>query len=272
VICIFYDSPYISILKLKGSIVDLSVAAATCAILGVGDYRVIIAVAASMMIHSGCDIINDIYDLEIDKICKPDGAIASGRIPLKKAWAYMILLFSASLALILILNPILFLSGLAGIILGGIMYSHPLFRLKDKPGIAMTVMALCFSLESLGVWSIYASIDANALVVAAYIFVLIFSLTFMKDFKDVAGDINSLPLKLGPRRAAKVCCALTMLPLIPLVYLITQYPSLFLAGVVYVVLGAGCIKILMGDPVKNGVKLKNWMIMALTLPNFAMLL
>jgi 4-hydroxybenzoate polyprenyltransferase len=269
---VFYESPYISILKLKGSIVDLSVAAATCSILGVWDYRVIVVAVASVMIHSGCDVLNDIYDLEIDKICKPDGAIASGRIPLRKAWAYMMLLFSASLALLLGLGPIVFLSAFAGILIGGVLYSHPLFRLKDKPGIAMAAMALCFALESIGIWSMYAPIDASALMVAAYVFVLVFSLTFMKDFKDVAGDVSSLPLVLGPRRAAKVCCALALLPLVPMVSMAIRHNSLFLAVIVYMALVAGCIKILLGDPVKDGVRLKNWMILALTLPNFIMLL
>jgi 4-hydroxybenzoate polyprenyltransferase len=272
VIYVFFESPYVSILKLKGSIVDLSVAAATCSILGAWDYRVIIVAAASVMIHSGCDVLNDIYDLEIDKICKPDGAVASGQIPLRNAWAYMMLLFSASLAILLVLGPIAFLSALVGIMIGGVLYSHPRFRLKDKPGIAMAAMALCFTIESVGIWSLYAPVDASALTVAAYVFVLIFSLTFMKDFKDVAGDVCSLPLLLGPHRAAKVCCALTLLPLLPLSFMAIRHNTMLLAAIVYIALAAVCIKILLGDPVKNGARLKNWMILALTLPNFIMLL
>ena len=64
-------NPYISILKLKSSIVDLSVVAVTCAVLGTWDYRVAIGIIAGILIHGACDIINDIYDVEIDKICKP---------------------------------------------------------------------------------------------------------------------------------------------------------------------------------------------------------
>ena len=108
-------------------------------------------------------------------------------------------------------------------------------------------------------------------MIAIYVFVLVFSLTFMKDFKDVAGDINSLPLMLGIPRAAKVCSVLTIFPLIPLMYAITKYHYLSLAAVIYAILIAGCIKILVNDPVTDGNRLKNRMIMALTLPNFAML-
>ncbi len=236
------------------------------------DYRAAIAILAGIMIHSGCDIINDIYDIEIDGICKPNGAIASGRISMKNAWIYMISLFSAALALSLSLSLILFACFLTGIIVGGVMYSHPAFRLKDKPGIAMADMAVCFAMESIGVWSIYSTINSDSLMVGVYVFVSVFSLTFMKDFKDVAGDINSLPLLLGIRRAAVVCSALTILPLIPMIYAVTKYPYLALAAAIYIVLIIGCIKILMGNPVAEGNRLKDWMILTLTVPNFIMLL
>ena len=270
-ITIFQNSPYISILKLKGSIVDISVVAVTCAVLGVLDYRAAIVILTGIMIHSGCDVINDIYDIEIDRISKPNGAIASGQISVKNAWIYMVLLFLIALVLSLNISLILFVFSLIGIVVGGIMYSHPAFRFKDKPGIAMADMALCFSLESIGVWSIYAPINADSLLVAVYVFVLVFSLTFMKDFKDVSDDINSLPLLLGIRNAARVCSMLTILPLFPLIYAVTKYHYLAPAAVIYIVLIAGCIKILLGNPVAEGNLLKDRMILALTVPNCSML-
>ncbi|CAG1002247.1 hypothetical protein METP2_03369 [Methanosarcinales archaeon] len=53
-------NPYILILKLKSSIVDLSVVAVTCAVPGTWDYRAAIGIIAGIMIHGECDIINDI--------------------------------------------------------------------------------------------------------------------------------------------------------------------------------------------------------------------
>jgi 4-hydroxybenzoate polyprenyltransferase len=265
-------NPYISILKLKSSVVDLSVVAVTCAVLGTWDYRAAIGIIAGILIHGACDIINDIYDVEIDKICKPNGSIASGQISEKNAWKYMFLLISAALIISFNLSFILFTCLLTGIIVGGIMYSHPSFRLKDKPGMAMANMGLCFALESIGIWSIYSPVNSESLMVAAYIFILVFSLTFMKDFKDVAGDINSLPLLFGIRKAAKLCSALAMLPLIPILYIIIKYNYSYLMAILYIVLIAGCIRILMGNPVAHGHQLKNWMILALTVPNFSMFL
>ncbi|WP_081477336.1 UbiA family prenyltransferase [Methanocella arvoryzae] len=240
--------------------------------MGTWDYRVAIATLAGVMIHGACDIMNDIYDVEIDKICKPKGMIVSGQIPVKIAWVYMGLLFAAALAISLWLSPVLFACFLAGIVVGGVMYSHPLFRFKDLPGVAMLDMAVCFSLESIGIWSLYAPVDSTALLVAAYVFILTFCLTFMKDFKDVAGDVSSLPLLLGTGRAARVCCVLALLPIVPLMYLALQYHFLVLAIVVYLWAAIRCITVLLGDPVKEGVKLKGRMITALTVPNFVMLL
>lgn len=266
------NNPYISVLKLKGSVVDISVVAINCAILGMWDYRAALVILAGVMIHSGCDILNDIFDFEIDRICKPHGAIASGKISMRNAWIYISLLFSAALLLALQLSQILFLCLLTGIIIGGLLYSHPVFRFKDFPGIAMLDMAVCFALESVGLWSVYFPLTQDSLMVAAYVFVLIFSLTFMKDFKDVDGDINSLPLEIGIRRSAIVCCLLTILPLAFLLYAVTKYHYLSLAAVIYMVLIFGCIRILLDDPVTKGNKLKDRMILALTVPNFMILL
>lgn len=136
----------------------------------------------------------------------------------------------------------------------------------------MADMALCFALESIGSWSIYSPINNDSLLVAIYVFVQVFSLTFMKDFKDVAGDVNSLPIMIGIRRAATVCSALTLFPFILIIYAGMRYHYLWPAAAVYALLIAGCIKILMGDPVAEGKRLKDWMILALTAPNFTMLL
>lgn len=261
------NNPYVSIIKPKGSLVDVSIVAINCAILGIWDFKAFFVILATIMIHGCCNIMNDIFDFDIDKICKPDGAIRSGRLSMKTAWLYMSLLLIIGLTISLYLNFILFLCLLISFIIGGIMYSHPIFRLKDVPGVAMLDMAICFSLGSIGVWSVYSPLTLNGLLVASYIFILSFSLLFMKDFKDVAGDINSLPLMMGIEKASKICSILTILPLIPLFYLMKYYHEVSIAILVYVVLAIGCIQILMDEPVSKGKVLKNRMQMAFIFPS-----
>ena len=133
-------------------------------------------------------------------------------------------------------------------------------------------MAVCFAMESIGVWSIYSPVNIDGLMVTAYVFVLVFSLTFMKDFKDVAGDFNSLPLTLGIRPAARVCSIMTVFPLIPLIDAAAEYHYLALAIVIYIFLASGCIKILLDNHVVKGQRLKERMVLTLTVPNYTVFL
>ncbi|WP_321417566.1 UbiA family prenyltransferase [uncultured Methanomethylovorans sp.] len=258
---------YISIIKPKGCLTDVSVVAINCAILGILDYNFFLITFAGLLIHGCCNIMNDIFDFNIDEICKPNSAIRSGKLSMKRAWIYMGILLSAGLIVSLKLNFILFICLLLSFIIGGIMYSHPIFRLKDIPIIAILDIAICFSLESIGIWSVYSPLTSDAFVVALYIFILAFSLLFMKDFKDIAGDINSLPLMLGIEKAAWICSILTIFPLISLYYLTRYDNQIFVSICVYIVLAIGCIQILMDNPVSNGMILKNRMHMAFVIPN-----
>jgi len=171
-VVIFRNNPYISILKLKGSIVDVSIIAVTCAVLGVWDYRAAIAILAGIMIHSGCDIINDIYDIGIDKICKPNGSIASGKISVKNAWLYYVIaIFSRAYSFIQpeLCSIHMFLNR-----------NHCRRHYVFTPGFPFEGQTRnfhgwygsVFRLESIGAWSIFSTINNDSLMVAVYVFVL----------------------------------------------------------------------------------------------------
>lgn len=264
--------PFVEILKLKGSFVDISVILATSAFAGEVDERIILIILSGMLIHSGSDIYNDIYDREIDRICKPQAPITSGRMSIKTAWIYLSSLTLIALCISLILSRLLFLCYVAGIIFGYIFYSHPKFRFKDRPVVAILTIAFCFSLESLGAWSVYSPVTRKAMIVAVYIFILIFSLVFMKDFKDVEGDVNSLPLLVGVRRAAILCSLLAFLPFVAMITLVAITRSIILLSTAFIFLFIvlSCIKILLFDnPVAYGKKLRNRMILSISLPNIS---
>ena len=267
-----YDKarPFIEILKLKGSIVDVSVILATSAFLAEVDARITAVLISGILIHSGSDIYNDIYDREIDRICKPNAPIASGRMSLKVAWRYLFLLVFTALAISLLLSKILFLCYIVGIFCGYVLYSHPKFRFKDKPIIAIATIAFCFALEAIGTWSVYSSITKDTFIVATYVFLIIFSLVFMKDFKDVKGDVNSLPLILGIRKAAIICSGLAFIPMGIMIILSIIYKSnnMLIMAIIFLFLVSSCIKILLfKDPVVLGHKLRDRMILSISVPN-----
>jgi geranylgeranylglycerol-phosphate geranylgeranyltransferase len=265
--------PFLEILKLKGSTIDISIVLAVSAFVGEIDSKVLWIMLAGIFVHSGCDVINDIYDREIDKICKPKAPIPSGRMSVKTARIYMVALFSISLGIAFSLGKIIFLSFVLGIILGGIGYSHPRFRFKDIPVVATAITAFGFTLEAFGAWSVYARISREALEFSAYIFLLTFSLVLLKDFRDVKGDINSLPIMLGVRNAARVCGIVLLTPLIILLAAFLKHglvELLFASMVLLIAIIPIEYILLYKDPVSSGSRLKDTMFVAITAPNIAM--
>jgi geranylgeranylglycerol-phosphate geranylgeranyltransferase len=265
--------PFIEILKLKSSVLDVSTVLVTSAFLGNIDGRILLALFSGILIHSGGDVINDIYDREIDKICKPKAPIPSGRMSVKAAWLYLLLLVSIALPISLLLSKILFICLVLGILEGYILYSHPWFRLKDVPVASIALIALYFSLESIGLWSIYSPITRDTGIIAGYVFFLVFSLAFMKDFRDVRGDINSLPILIGIRKAAIISSMLAIFPAFILIALSVFYGSfkILIAAVMFLFLISFCIRILLfDDPVAKGSELKDKMILSLGLPNMGL--
>jgi 4-hydroxybenzoate polyprenyltransferase len=245
---------------------------ATCAIIGDIDSKILPAILSGVLIHSGGDIINDIYDRGIDKICKPNAVIPSGRMSVRTAWMYLTALTLAALLIALILSRIMFIAYLIGIASGYLLYSHPRFRFKDVPLLGPASVAIYFQLESIGVWSIYAPINREAIVFSGYIFSLIFSLIFLKDFRDVKGDINSLPIMIGVKNAANVSILLTAIPALFLIWLFELFgkTSFLVALLAYSIMMAPTIRILLfKDPVALGKALRHRMILGMTVPNTA---
>lgn len=262
--------PFLEILKLKGSTIDISIVIAAAAMLNAVDARILWIALGGICVHSGCDIINDIYDREIDKICKPKAPIPSGRMSVRAAWIYAGILFILSLLITYSLSKIMFICFITGWIVGGIFYSHPRFRLKDVPVVSIAATAFGFWLESIGAWSVFAPLNEVALQFSIYIFLLTFTLILLKDFRDVEGDINSLPIRLGVARSAKVCSIAVLTPMITLLIGFLKFGMLeLLAAAVALLIALIPIQnvLLRNDPVSLGGKLKNHMFIAIVLPN-----
>ena len=265
--------PFLEILKLKASPIDVFVVLASCSVVGKLDWRVLPAIACGILMHSSGDIINDIYDREIDKICKPEAVIPSGRMSVRTAWIYLLILTSIALIIATWLSTAMLTYALAGVVLGFIFYSHPRFRFKDIPILGSACVAACFPLESLGVCSIYSLINYKILLFSCYIFFLIFSLIFLKDFRDVKGDRNSVPIMLGVKKATKLCCILLIVPALFLIvlFLTFSYKICFAIGLIcYLIVVIFIIQVLLSDsPIKNGQSIRHRMIAGMTIPNAA---
>lgn len=263
----------IRILKLKSSLVDLSVFVAVASILHMKgtalDDRMLIALVSAVLIHSSMDVYNDIADLPIDVHVKKSSPLVTGELTVKGAYIYMSLLLSFGLLLAYHVGKIFFLLSILGACLG-VLYSHPRTRWKDKPSLS-PVFIVGFAIEGLGVWSIYGAISLEAALFSLHIFILICSLVYLKDWKDIEGDRSSLPLKYGKETAVRINTALIIIPFASFAYLITKYGWIaFLSLLIYTLFAWQCGQILYSDPVALGARLKNKMVLAMITPNLSL--
>src|SRR5258706_5205788 len=72
------------------------------------------AVIATMLISSGGFIINDIIDINIDRVNRPDRPLAAGKISVSLAWALYFLYSAAGILLALSINAA---TGFAGLLI-----------------------------------------------------------------------------------------------------------------------------------------------------------
>ncbi len=166
----------------------------------------------------GSQAVNDWFDRHVDAINEPNRPIPSGRIP--GIWGLMIAVVwsGATIAVGAFLGS----AGLiATIIAVGLSwaYSAPPLRLKadgwfGNAAVGLTYEGLAWitgAVVMLGTWP-------NAQVVALAVLYSIgaHGIMTLNDFKAIDGDrqlgVMSLPVQLGPQRAAKLACVVILLP------------------------------------------------------------
>jgi len=196
-----------------------------------------ILLIATLTIAMAGYIINDIYDVEADKINKPTKVIIGKKISIRNAYTYYYLLNSIGLlAGLYVAYKIDKLSFIAIFVITILLLNVYNSDFKKRPIIGNVMVSLLVSLSILivGVFDIIPAISNDNVIEQYHAFrVLIdysvFAFMFMllreivKDIEDVNGDkklkMNTLPILLGRRRAKNIVFALSFIPLI----LVTLY-------------------------------------------------
>lgn len=182
--------------------------------------------------------VNDWFDRDVDRINEPNRPIPSGRIPGR--WG-LGLAIGGTLAALLVAAA----TGtwvLAATCLGlacAWAYSAPPLRLKASGWWGPATVALTY--EGLS-WFTGAAVMAGELPSAQILAVLLlysagaFGIMTLNDFKAVTGDavmgVRSLPVRLGPRRAARLACFVMALPQAAVVLLLVRWGLLASAAAV----------------------------------------
>lgn len=169
------------------------------------------------LLNGASNALNQIYDLDIDKINKPHRYLPSGKISMKEAWIIASVLFIVSLLLAGLVNWQCFMLAAIATVMT-YFYSAPPLRTKRLGIIANITIAIPRGvlLKVCG-WSTVKTIYKSEPWLIGMIFGLfLLGATSTKDFSDIKGDkangCITLPIKYGVRRSAWMIAGFFIFP------------------------------------------------------------
>jgi len=193
---------------------------------------------AGPMICGTSQAVNDWFDRHVDAINEPNRPIPSGRMP--GEWGLYIAIGWSALSLLLAvpLGPWGFIAALIGLTLAW-LYSAPPVRLKQNGWFGNAAVGLCY--EGLP-WFTGAVVisgkmpDWRIMLLAMLYSAGAHGIMTLNDFKSIEGDkqtgIDSLPVQLGPERAARLACVVMALPQLAVVALLLSWHHNAYAGAI----------------------------------------
>lgn len=175
-------------------------------------------VLAGPMVCAASQAVNDWFDRHVDAINEPHRPIPSGRLP-GRTGLYLAIFWSlASLVLAAFLGVWALSAGALAVALAW-AYSAPPFRLKLNGWFGNAAVGLSY--EGIA-WFTGAAVMLGALPHADSISLAVLysigahGIMTLNDFKALDGDrqmgVRSLPVQLGPDRAAKLACVVMIVP------------------------------------------------------------
>jgi len=198
--------------------------------------KVILASISGGLIAAGANVINDYFDVKIDKINKPHRPIAAGLVTPREGFVYSLLLFWSGIIVGWLVNWLAFVISVFSATLL-FFYSYKLKRTVLWGNISVSLMtALAF---------IYGGVAVNrisfSLIPAAFSFFYHLGREIIKDVEDIAGDqadrIKTLPIvhgeKIALQTATGIYLFLIVLTIMP--YFFKIFGIYYLAAVVLIV-------------------------------------
>jgi 4-hydroxybenzoate polyprenyltransferase len=171
----------------------------------------------AMMLNAGSNALNQIFDLEVDSVNKPERPLPSGRLSRGGAGTYAAAMYVMALFLAWLVNYQCLAIVAAGAAFT-MIYSVPPIRTKRYWPLANFTIAVPrgFLLVAAG-WSTAADVRSLEPWYISLIFGgFLLGAASTKDFADVTGDsaggCRTLPVIYGPRKAALIISPFLVLP------------------------------------------------------------
>ncbi len=165
--------------------------------------KVLLACVSGSLIMAGGNVINDYFDVEIDRVNKPFRPLPSNTVRVSSALGFAIILFALGVFLsIFICVSAIFVAAITSI--GLFFYSAKLKQTVFWGNITVSLfsaLAFIYGGIAVGRW-------AGVLIPAGFAFLFHLGREIIKDIEDQSADktvsAQTLPLKFGTRAALKV--------------------------------------------------------------------
>ena len=185
--------------------------------------------ASAMWILAGGNVVNDLFDVETDRINQPTRPLVTGSVSSRTAWAAAVLLFGIGIASACRLGPAMFaVASLAAGLL--VLYSAKLKRTLLWGNLTVSFLGgLAFLYGGMAVGKM-----RGAAIPAILAFLFHLGREILKDAQDRIGDgatrANTLAVRFGTRRAFGLTTAVfgILILFTPLPFLFNLYSSSYL--------------------------------------------
>jgi len=195
------------------------------ALVGIGATRaevhwqsILLAALAAATLNAASNGLNQICDLENDRLNKPLRPLPSGALSRFEAVFFTSLLYAVSLLLVAWINAqVLVIYLIAGV--ATYLYSAPPFRLKSRTFLSnFTIALIRGNLLKVAGWAAVASV-LNTLepwFIGSIFMFFLMGATTTKDFADIQGDLAAgcltLPVRYGAITSARLISPFFVLP------------------------------------------------------------
>lgn len=170
---------------------------------------VLASLVAALTAASG-NVINDLFDIEIDKIVHPNRPLAKGELEIIEVRIFYVLLIITASAITFNLNYLLFVVTVLAIL---ILFFYSAY-IKKIPLLGNVVVALLTALAFL-FGGIAVNNISGAVLPAIFAFLINLIRELVKDAEDIEGDkknnVITFPIKFGIQRTKQLVMVLTFI-------------------------------------------------------------
>lgn len=189
--------------------------------------RLLLLPIATFLIIVGMYVLNDLFDVEVDRANGKKRPIPAGEVSKNQVWIFVSLTNLVGFTIAFFTFNLSSIMVSVSLIAIGIMYSVPKVCLKDRLVIKTlsisVALMLCLVFGSTGIYDRTITISPDELAIPLYaalmVGIMIFITSPLNDLGDIKGDMESgrrtIPIALGKRRTLKLsillCCSMVIL-------------------------------------------------------------